>query len=85
MTWLTVHRGRQLTSGRFLELCAIFDHSFSEVRFSFPVVSYGAPAGEIFRALGAKLLSKDVEQPTLRRHQKNVFVCVDLLNFSGAF
>ena len=80
MTWLTVHRRRQLvdptkrdnvmTWGRFLELCARFDNSFSEVRFFLPTVSYGAPAGKIFRALGEVLLSKDVKQPFLRRHQK---------------
>ena len=78
-------RDNVVTWGRFLELCARFDHSFSEVRFFLPTVSYGALAGKIFRALGAILLSKDVEEPSLRRHPKNVFVCVDLLNFSGAF
>mgnify|MGYP003331426661 CR=1 FL=1 len=48
-----------------LELCAIFDNSFSEVRFFLHTVSYGAPAGKIFRALGAILISKDLQEPTL--------------------
>ena len=47
-------------------------------------VSYGALAGKIFRALGAILLSKDVEEPILCRHSKNAFLRVVLLNFSGA-
>ena len=58
-------RDNVLTWGRFLELCARFDNSFSEVGFFLPTVSYGAPAGKIFRALGAILLSKDVEEPNL--------------------
>ena len=53
------------TWGRFLELCARFDNSFSEVRFFLPTVNYGALAGKIFRALGAILLSKDLLEPTL--------------------
>ena len=36
-------------------------------------VSYRAPAGKSFWALGAILLSKDVEELTLQRHQKCIF------------
>ena len=74
VTRLTVHRRRQLadptkrdnvlTWGRFLKLCARFDNSFSENGFFSHTVSYGAPAGKIFRALGAILL-KDLQEPTL--------------------
>ena len=53
--------------------------------FFLPTVSYGAPASKIFRALGAILLSKDLQEPTLRRHPKNAFLCVILLSCSGVF
>ena len=73
-----------VTWGQFLELCARFDNSFSEVGFFLPTVSYGAPAGKIFRALGAILLSKDLLEPTLRRHLKNALLCIILLSIPGA-
>ena len=47
-----------VTWGRFLELCAIFDHWFSENGFLLLTVSYGAPAGKIFRALGRNITIK---------------------------
>ena len=66
-------RGNVLTWGRFLELYARFDNSFSEVGFFLPIVSYDASAGKIFRNLGAILLSKNVEEPTCLDTQKMHF------------
>ena len=46
---------------------------FSENGFFSHTVSYGVSAGKFYRALGAILLLKDLQELTLRRHTKMEF------------
>ena len=61
-----------ITCCRFLELCVRFDHSFSEVGFFLPTVSYGAPAGKIFLALRAIYLVELLVEPELEEFGRRV-------------